>query len=362
MNIYFRVFIYCFFLISILINNINASEKSIFSNQSEDKNVVICLTGDMMAGERIPPFIEKYGILYPFKHILNIIKESDISFCNLEAPFFDLDEAPKFEKEYNFKVHSKLIKILTEPGFDVVSLANNHIMDFGEGGLFLTIKTLINNGICYCGAGKDTEEASRPAIIEKKGTKVAFLGYSMTYPKEFYAGKDTPGSVYPDTLELKKIIKDVSLISDFIIVSFHWGGEGEKFPKEYQRIFAHFVVNCGADIVVGHHPHVIQSIEIYKNGLIFYSLGNFLFGSYGKHSKTGIIVKTEINKNIVKDAQIIPINVDNVVTQFQPTILKNEEFEKIIHEINDISMELNGNKNVIYKNGKIILNNLMIYN
>ncbi len=356
-----KLCLYCVYVI-ILFNNIYGGGKPQLYNISEKEGVVIFLAGDMMIGNRITPVVDRFGVLYPFKNVINLIKESDISFCNLEAPFFNSNEPPKFEKEYSFKVSDKYIGLLTEPGIDIVSLANNHIMDFGGEGLISTIEVLDKNGIYHCGAGKNIEEANKTAIIEKKGIKIAFLAYSMTFPKEFYAGKDSPGTAYPDLLQFRKSIKKANSIADFIIISMHWSAEGERFPKQYQKFFAHFAVDCGADMIIGHHPHVIQGIEVYKDGLIFYSLGNFIFGSYGEMAREGIIVKTEIYEKKIKNAQVIPINVNNTIVNFQPKIFKDKKLEEIIYEINNISKELNGNKNVLYKNGEIILDKLSYYN
>ncbi len=353
-----RLCLYSICLVLIFIDNITSGEEYPYRKFSETKSLVIFFAGDMMIGNRILPVINRFGALYPYKNVIGLIKESNISFCNLEAPFLDSDKPPKFEKKYSFKVPEKYINLLTESGIDIVSLANNHIMDFNDEGLVSTIEILDKNSIYHCGAGINIEEANKPVIIEKQGFKIAFLGYSMTFPKEFYAGKNKPGTAYPYILRFKKSLKELSSISDFIIVSIHWGAEGEKFPKQYQKNFAHFAINSGANIVIGHHPHVIQGIEIYKNGLIFYSLGNFIFGSYGEHAKEGILVKTEILEKKIKNAQIIPINVDNTVTNFQPDLIKSNKYKKIIQKINEISMELNGNKCVIYNNGNLILDSL----
>jgi len=158
-----------------------------------------------------------------------------------------------------------------------VSLANNHIMDFGEEAFAKTKEILNELNIPYFGAGKASENFNNPAIIEFKGKKIALLGYSCFTTHPIFGDNNNSGSAI---LEEKRVLKDIKALRDsvdFIIIQPHWGIQEIPFPKYSDRELAHRLIESGADLIIGHHAHVIQSFEIYKGKYIFYGLGNFIF-------------------------------------------------------------------------------------
>jgi len=316
--------------------------------------LVLSFGGDVMLGNWIVDRAERTGYDYFFKNIKSFFTEADISFCNLESPF--THTGVPFEKEYVFKVPPDLVKILSSAGIDVVSLANNHMMDYGEKGLINTMDTLKKHDILYCGAGRNKSEASKDVIIGKSGIRFGFLSYSMTFPKEFWAGEDKAGTAYPYEDEMIRSIEELDKTADIIIVSFHWGAEKSNYPKDYQIQFAHKAIDCGADIIIGHHPHVIQGVEIYRDKVIFYSLGNLVFGSYSPYAKIGVISQVYINKKSIEKVQITPISIFNREVQFQPKLLNEPEKIDFFSWLSEISMELNKNKIVINSSGIISVN------
>ncbi len=181
-------------------------------------------------------------------------------------------------------------------GFNVLSMANNHMLDYGADGLLETIHHLDSLGINHSGAGDSLSSARREAIVTCNGSKIAFLSYSLTFPKEFYADKDRAGTAPGFRPTLEEDISRARASADYVVVSFHWGQELAVMPKKYQVTAARLAVDAGADIVIGHHPHVLQGIEHYKNALIFYSLGNFAFGSLSKSCDRSIIVRITLTK------------------------------------------------------------------
>ena len=158
-----------------------------------------------------------------------------------------------------------------------VSLANNHVMDFGEEAFSKTKDILHNLNIPYFGAGLSTENFNNPSIIEFADKKIALLGYSCATTSPIFGDSQHSGSAI---LELNKILKDIESIRnevDFIIVQPHWGIQEIPFPRFSDVEIAHKLIDSGVDLIIGHHAHVIQSHEIYKNKHIFYGLGNFIF-------------------------------------------------------------------------------------
>ncbi len=158
--------------------------------------VSIAAVGDIMLGNHTTYYIEKYGVNYPFDSTKAILFQPHLTFGNLESPFTNTGK--RFDKRFNFKVPPKYAVGLINAGFDVVTLANNHILDYGIEGLNNTLAVLDSIGLAYCGAGLTLEQAQKPAIIEKNGYKIAFLGYSMTFPEEFWAAtRSNGGTNYP---------------------------------------------------------------------------------------------------------------------------------------------------------------------
>jgi len=314
--------------------------------------ISIAAVGDVMLGSWVIPVLAELGADHPFKKTDRYLEAADVAIANLEAPF--TEDTVAFEKKYNFKVPPKYASGLLSGGFDVVTLANNHIMDFGEGGLLSTIQTLDRIGIKHCGAGKDLYEAHRPAVIESNGKKIAFFGYSMTFPTEFYAKKDSSGTAYPEPELMQHALEVWENFVDFTVVSFHWSAEKRDTPKDYQTYFAHLAIDSGADLILGHHPHVLQGMELYKNRLIAYSLGNFAFGSYSKHAVDSIILKAYLNDDGLQYAQCIPINVDNREIEFQPAPLNGERKQAVLSNLSKLSLDLNNGRNILADSGIIL--------
>jgi poly-gamma-glutamate synthesis protein (capsule biosynthesis protein) len=301
--------------------------------------VSISAVGDIMIGEHTVRYINERGAFYPFAPTASIIQQADIAFANLEAPF--TNTGTKFDKRFAFKVPPEFAVGLAQAGFDVLTLANNHILDYGIDGLSFTISTLDSLGIAYCGAGLNLEQARQPAILTIKNRRIDVLGYSMTYPDEFWATPARGGTCYPNFENMKQSIQQSDSLADFTLVTFHWGTELNNFPHNYQKEFAHLAIDWGADLVLGHHPHVLQGIEIYKNRLIAYSLGNFSFSSYSKSSTESIILKTYLTDAGLLYARVIPISVDNYQINFQPTILDSTAAEFVVNNLKKYSAPLN---------------------
>ena len=325
-----------------------AIERMPLPNKRITPSVSIAAVGDIMIGNHTTYYIQKYGVDYPFDSTREVLSQAHIAFGNLESPF--TRTGTKFEKRFNFKVPPEFAPGLIRAGFDVVTLANNHILDYGIQGLKNTLSVLDSIGLAYCGAGLNRDQAQQPAIIERNGFRIGFLGYSMTFPEEFWAGRSRGGTNYP--FNLKKNIEQTDSLADFVVVTFHWGGEGMNYPKEYQKHFAHLAIDCGADLVLGHHPHVLQGLEIYNNRLIVYSLGNFSFSSYSRKAYESMILKSYLTYNGLLYARIIPISVDNYEISFQPKILRGSRAEAIIANLQKYSEPLNST-NIIDDDGYI---------
>ena len=257
------------------------------------ENVMVAV-GDVMLSRDVGAIIAAAGDpRAPFLETVEILEEADITFCNLESPFYE--EERQNGDRLVFGANPVTVEGLEYAGFDIVSLANNHFGDQGTDGMSFTIAHLSNNGIGYTGAGENEMTAREPFIIERNWVKFAFLGYNdvkSAIRKGYAASSDKPGFA---VLTEDNLIQDIQYVKErahVVVVSIHWGVEYEETPTERQITYARLAIDSGASLVLGHHPHVIQPVEEYKGGYIFYSLGNFVFDQmWSEETRIGLIAR-----------------------------------------------------------------------
>ncbi|RMD95278.1 MAG: CapA family protein [Calditrichaeota bacterium] len=305
-----------------------------------EKNYLHVLAGgDVMVGHWTLDFLQQEGADYPFRRLKPVLGNAEIVFANLEAPFADSGRA--VEKRFTFKVPTRFATGIKQAGINLLSIANNHILDYGMSGLEQTVAALNQAGLHFAGAGMSLEQAWQPAVLSTPAGTVAMLAFSMTFPREFWATDSTGGTAYPYEQKLVQTLDSLRRNVDFVIVSFHWGTEKMQTPKDYQVYFAHLAIDHGADLVLGHHPHVLQGIEIYRNRLIAYSLGNFAFSSFSRTATQSMLLKVVLHRHGLLFAKIYPLNIDNTMVQFQPRLANEEGKKQIIAHIDSLSYALN---------------------
>ena len=299
------------------------------------EEIVINAVGDIMLAGRWAPALRKAGYDMPFAHMKHELAGADINIANLESPI--ASGGSEFTtKKFRFRAEPAVAKAIRAAGFNLVTLANNHSMDFGGQALAETRRHLDEAGVAWIGAGGNLDEARLMALYTLKGRRIAFLGYSLTQPLEFFAGKSRPGTA-PGYAKL--VVEDVARArkeADYVIVSFHWGQEASGETKEYQRSTAHRAIEAGADVIIGHHPHVLQGVERYKNGVIFYSLGNFAFASKSTTADVAALIRLRLNDGR-REAEIVPLDVLHGRIGFSPRVLEGERGADVIERINRLS-------------------------
>ncbi len=298
----------------------------------------ILAVGDVMTGGSMAPWVNDSGPDYPFANTGSLIRQADIAVCNLEAPYGTKGKA--FDKKFTFLVPPRLAAGIKEAGFDVVAMANNHMMDYGPEPLKATLVLLDSLGIAHSGAGMTLAEARKPAIVERNGIKVAFLSYSRVHPTQFWATAKKAGTAPAYENQIKEDIQRSKELADIVVVSFHWGAELMDTTKLYQRTLAHFCIDQGADLVLGHHPHILQGMELYQGKLIAYSLGNFAFGSRSRKCTESVILKTEFDSTGLKRIELVPLCVDNNRVFFRPTPLSGPEGLAVLSNLARLSRDL----------------------
>ncbi len=252
------------------------------STAASDDAIEITLVGDVMLGRNVGDLIDQQGSSYPFTETKDHLSSSDITFCNLENPVTD-EDTPFLQKTYQFKADPSTVNGLVWAGFDVVSLANNHIMDYGPTGANDSITNLEDSGLHHVGLwhGQDAavDAIQRPMIINSSGTKVGFLAYTEAIPSSVEGSIDQAGPCPLDPTLMEADITYAKDQVDILMVSIHWVYQPQYDYRQLlrQEELSKDVIDWGANVVIGHGPHVVQDIIGYHDGLIFYSLGNFVF-------------------------------------------------------------------------------------
>jgi poly-gamma-glutamate capsule biosynthesis protein CapA/YwtB (metallophosphatase superfamily) len=297
--------------------------------------------GDVMLGGSAAPEMAKLGYAHPFTDVSDVLQRAQIVFANLEGPLTDAGEAA-VDKRYIFRSPpTEVASALAVAGINVVSLANNHILDYGVEGLKSTLVALTAAGIHHAGAGMDLQQARQPAIVKAGGYTVALLAYSLTFPESFWAGAERPGTAFGHERYVRADVASARERADIVVVSFHWGREATTELRDYQPRLAHAAIDAGAAVVLGHHPHILQGIERYKHGIIFYSLGNFAFGSYSRLAQRSVIAELYFENAELTQVRLIPLNVNNVEVVFQPRRLSARDAKEVIGQLRGLSAPLN---------------------
>lgn len=284
------------------------------------------------------PIMDECGYDYAFAQMRPVFDGAHLRFGNLEGPLTERGTA-EADKTYLFRSPAQPVsRALADAGFNVVSLANNHSLDYGAEGLEDTMDALQAAGIAYVGAGRDLAQARRSAILEVAGRRVAFLAYSMTLPETFYAQDDKAGTAFGNEGHVREDVTRAREQADIVLVSFHWGQESTTRLRKYQVELGHAAIESGAAAVIGHHPHVVQGVERYRDGVILYSLGNFAFGSYSPSSQVGAAAELIFEGNTLRTVRLHPINVNNFEIEFAPQLLEGEPAQRAAEALFELSL------------------------
>ncbi len=336
------------FILYALANYTYGQPPTTTNNESAEvslKPVKIIAVGDINLGRQTGQKILAGEINYPFANISDYLKSADITFGNLESQLADLGgETQSPTNEYRFAGPPTGADSLAAAGFDIISLANNHMWDYGKDHLLETIDNLERLGIKYTGASKTTENLYQPVVMEINGQKIAWFavtailnGYENAGAKDYVAWADDDRLIAA-IQQLRNPPPESSIGVNWIIVSMHRGVEYAATPSTPQIKFAHKVIDAGANVVIGHHPHVPEGIESYNNGIIFYSLGNFAFWQpFDYWTQHSFVVELTLHPDGKFDHLIVPINAG-----WQPELSNETDQTKIKEYLLKLSDKLNG--------------------
>lgn len=260
-----------------------------------EPEIRLVFVGDVMLADGPGKVIQRGDD--PFAAFADILADADYTIANLECVVATRGEAVK--KPWTFRAHPRVLPVLKRH-FDAVSLANNHTGDFGHEAFLEQLDLLSTAELPAFGGGRDRAEAHRPLMAELKGIRLALLGYNEFRPRSFEAGETTPGVAWSVD---EHVLADIAAArtehkADLVIPFMHWGREHEPAPDDRQRQLAHKMIDAGASLVVGGHPHCTQGTEIYRDKLIVYSLGNFVFDGFkNPEAKRGWVLRVTLNRH-----------------------------------------------------------------
>jgi poly-gamma-glutamate capsule biosynthesis protein CapA/YwtB (metallophosphatase superfamily) len=268
----------------------------------------VAASGDVIGDREVGSFIDAQGGRAVFAEVAPFLRQADLAFVNLESPLSTRGEQDQ-DKEVTFRGRRALIAGLSAAGIDAVSVANNHALDYGPTALKDTLAGLDRAGIAHAGAGADLTAARAPGVVKTPGGSVAVLAYTLIEPAGFLAGKDSAG-VNPGRENEPRLLRDITrakTTADWVVVSFHWGTEYQGRADEDQRRLAHRAIDAGADLVLGHHPHVLQGFELYRNRLIAYSLGDLVFDHYSRATGETVILRATLSPTGPPSFTLVPV-------------------------------------------------------
>jgi poly-gamma-glutamate synthesis protein (capsule biosynthesis protein) len=270
--------------------------------------VTLAFVGDMMLddgpGKAIAAGVD------PFAGFADVFDDADLVVGNLECVVATCGREE--EKSWTFRADPRVIPLLTRY-FDAVSVANNHSGDFGKDALAEQCNLLDEARLPYFGGGRDRAEAHRPVILKRHGLRIAFLGYNDFPPRDFEAGEHTPGVAWIDEPTIVAAIRELKQRqkADVVIPFMHWGDEGETQPNRDQMDLARKMIDAGADVIIGAHPHVIQSVGCHRGKPIFYSLGNFVFDDFDDPiCYESYVLRLTINREGVVGWDMVGVQID----------------------------------------------------
>jgi poly-gamma-glutamate synthesis protein (capsule biosynthesis protein) len=303
------------------------------------KTLTIAAGGDVIGDRDVGTFIDTNGGDAVLAGVAPRLRGSQVAFVNLESPLSNKG-ARNVAKDVTFRGRTALVQGLHTAGIDVVSLANNHALDWGPKALLDTVARLDAAGIAHAGAGGDLDAARAPALLRTTSGTVAVLAYTLILPEGFAAGTDRAG-VNPGRAHRERLLADIAAASkraDWVVVSFHWGVEYTGQASREQRALAHDAVDAGADLILGHHPHVLQGLELYRNRLIAYSLGDFVFDHYSRPTGETVVLEIEMSPAGPPSFRVTPVYLSE--SHGIPRVVAGTEARAILRRLSGFSADL----------------------
>ena len=294
-----------------------------------DDEIELVAIGDIMLARTVEERMNQYGSLYPFEATYPLLQAADIAVGNLETPF--TVHGQPADKRFIFRTHPEHASALSAVGFDVLSLANNHILDFPPDSLDDTLVILEKMGIAAVGAGRGEAAAHHPAVLEVNGVRAAFLAFAAPRWRNSPEVPTATDVAWAEPEPVRRAVAQARGDADVVIVLLHMGTEYELQANQQQRAVAHAAVEAGADLVIGHHPHVLQDVEVYRGAPIVYSLGNFVFDmDVIERARDTAILRAVLAKDGVRS---VDLYLARIVNDAQPRLRLAEDGSPLVQHV-----------------------------
>lgn len=269
--------------------------------------VTLAAVGDVLLARGVGKQIGRGGLDRLLSPTRGALRGADLAFCNLECALSTRGVIQRLR--FRFRADPELARALHRNGFDVASLANNHTLDYGRVAMLDTRKAVEAAGMLPVGVGLDRRDAIRVRVVKKNGLRIGFVAYTDVATPGVVRLEEQPTTAGVNEETLAGEIRRAKSACDVLVVSFHWGREYMKQPTERQRFLAHLCIDYGADLILGHHPHVLQPAEIYRGRPILYSLGGFLWDSRLFGADKSAIYLLELGKSSARIVRKVPVEV-----------------------------------------------------
>lgn len=300
--------------------------------------------GDVMLGRLVNLALKRLPPAYPWGDTLPLLQRADARFINLECTITDWGE-PEPGKVFCFRTDAKNVEVLRVAHIDAVSLANNHVLDFGEPGLRETLRNLDASGIRHAGAGLTAEEAQRPAWLPLDGLRIAFLAATDNQP-EWEATASKPGVFYTPIdpaderfQRLVTLVREAKGEADLVVVSLHWGPNWGYQPLPEHPTAARLLIESGADIIFGHSAHIFRGVEVYRGRPILYSCGDFV-DDYAvdqvERNDESFIFQVHLTSRELARLSLIP----TIIDEFQARLAEGTRRDSICEKMSSLCRKL----------------------
>lgn len=330
--------------------------------KTRSHSVTLALTGDVMLGRLMNDAIHAYGPLYPWGNTLTLLRSADMALVNLECVIASDDARwTPVPKVFHFRADPVALQVLEVAGIDAVSLANNHVLDYGAGAMVEMLARLDAAGIVHAGAGRNLDEAEQPARLKPRGINVAVISFTDNEPT-WAATATSPGinfvPVDLTSLQFARLKRSIGTArrngADIVLVSAHWGPNMRQRPTPSFKAFAHQVIDAGCDIFHGHSAHILQGIEIYKGKPILYDTGDFV-DDYAVDEQLrndqSALFRLEISAAGVHHLDIFP----TLIRNFQANLAVGEDFRQIASRLGHLCREMGTKVTVMPEQLRVIV-------
>ena len=307
---------------------------------SDSRTVTLHAVGDIALGDH--PLCTGFGThsrmrrepaAFPFAHVKQLLAGADLRFGNLECTLSERGLKPNDYHSVQMRGHAGYVAALVDAGFEVLNHANNHSMQHGKEPFSDTLQLLKQANIAVCGVAQGA--ASVPATVTVKGLRIGFLGYSLR-PRQYFT--ETPLYAEGTTQSISSDVRALRSASDIVVVSLHWGDEFIDRPSPADVQLAHDVIDAGADLIIGHHPHVLRGVERHGRGWIVYSLGNFVCDMlWEEETRETAICECRLSATGVEDVRLIPVRIND---DSQPVPLRDERAARLEERLAGLSAGL----------------------